>query len=213
MYSSDCAKIYVNFNYTTDYQFQYYLLGSLVMNIKFPSTRPKMPVQRNSFSSFNMINRMSMAQPSFGGGGRKPPTSKFASKTKLSATGHRGISPPIETQKEIMMKRKPTLTKSSQNCVVPLMMEQDYDQSLNIDGYLREIISGDKNCSDSLSDDNDKNHITEVDGDDEDDEEEKAGVSQNQIPHKKLSNESMSKSIFFALSGFYLTALFYTKNS
>lgn len=81
------------------------------------------------------------------------------------------------------------MTKSSQNWIPPLI-DSDHKHALNIDGYLKDIISKDKWGSDSLSEDNDKNHIVEENLLEEE-EEKKSYSSQN--PSKKLSNESSSK--------------------
>lgn len=194
--AGDGAKIIVNFTYGTDFQCQYYVLNSLVLNIKYPSMKPKQPGQRNSFSSLSNLNR---PPPGFESFGPKNPTmnvSKFAGASKpLGFEGSRGFSPPLEEKKN-MVRRKPTFTKSSQNCIPPLESDEQKPkepsllkpkQDLNIDGLLREASSKNKNASDSLSDDNDQYLIKEESNDDE--EEKTPTNTSPTIPVTKLNEE------------------------
>ena len=64
-------------------------------------------------------------------------------------------------------------------------------QNMNIERYLKDVISNNKNGSDSLSEGNDNNPIIEADLHEEDEEEK---ILQYHKPNKKLSNESASKS-------------------
>lgn len=96
------------------------------------------------------------------------------------------------------------MTKSSQNWIPPLI-DSDPNQNLNIDGYLKDIISKDKWGSDSLSEDNDKSHIVREMSDEE--EEEKRSYSSHN-PSKKLSNESSSKKIKSVLRAWFIKQAF-----
>lgn len=84
MDSDDGSKMIINFNYSTDYQCQYYVLSQLVMNLKFPINKNKTNFQRNSFSSLSILNR---PPPGFENTPTKNvmrPTSKFINKAKLN---------------------------------------------------------------------------------------------------------------------------------
>ena len=96
--SDDGTKMIINFNYSTDYQCQYYVLTQLVMNLKFPLIRDKVTVQRNSFSSLSSIYR---PPPGFEGVAPKAiyPPSQFANKTKLNKLSD-SYSPLVEDIKQ-----------------------------------------------------------------------------------------------------------------
>lgn len=94
----------VNFNYATDYQCQYYVLRSLVMNLKFPLARNKTAIQRNSFSSLSTLNRPPPGFQSLGSKRLKYPVSQFASKTRANNHDDR-VSPNFEDAKQSLIKK------------------------------------------------------------------------------------------------------------
>lgn len=94
----------VNFNYSTDYQCQYYVLRSLVMNLKFPLVRNRAAIQRNSFNSLSTLNRPPPGFESIGSNKLKYPVSQFANKTKVKISSDR-FSPNFEDVKQSLVRK------------------------------------------------------------------------------------------------------------
>jgi hypothetical protein len=174
-------------------------MNNVVVNLKFPimPVQPMVPRNRDSLSSINSANRR--PPPGFEENGSHDGNGFPASQAQNPSgfkKHDRTLSPPINKSGSKLVRKRPTSTKSTQNCIVPLVTESETDnEKKRIHKYLNEISSKGKNESDSISDEVDRLPIKEEDEDDSVDEEQK-NVPLSLQKSLSLQGQNATKSSF-----------------
>ena len=184
-----------NLCYTIVHQISWYAIKNVVVNLKLQimPTPPPVLHTRDSVSSNNSGKRG--PPPGFEDNKRQDENYLMPHYNQSSFSlkrFERAYSPPVAKSNIKLVKKRPSQTKSTQNCIVPLVSELESDhEKKQINQYLNEISSKGQNESDSISDEGDHDRIKEEDEDDSIDEEVKSSPGPQQVPQQRNSFQNI----------------------